>query len=1071
VIEKIIESSAKNKFIIFLMVFFLSAWGYWSLKKTPLDAIPDLSDVQVIIDTEWPGRSPDIIEDQVTYPIVSNMIAVPGVRVARGYSFFSHSFVYVIFEDGTDIYWARSRVIEYLSKLQGKLPKGVNPIIGPDATSVGWVFQYALVDKSGRHTLAELRSLQDWYLKYSLESVEGVAEVASIGGYVKEYQITIDPNRLTAYNLPLMAVTNTIRNSNRDVGGRVVEFNGREFMVRGKGYIKTLRDIENITVGTNGRGTPILLREIAKVSLGPDMRRGIGELDGEGEAVGGIVVMRYNQNALNIIERVKNKLEELKPSLPEGVQIVTTYDRSDLIHRAINTLKEKLIEESIIVSLVCIIFLFHFRSALVVIIMLPVAILMSFIGMKYLSLTSNIMSLGGIAIAIGAMIDAAIVMIENAHKKLEDAERRKMGDTEKINRVETIVEAAKQVGKPLFFSLLIITVSFMPVFTLEAQEGRLFKPLAFTKTFAMFFASFLSITLVPVLMVLLIRGKISPEAKNPISRLLIFLYNPFVKLALRFRIVTIILAILSIAASVPVFKKLGSEFMPALNEGTIFYMPTTLPGISAQEATRSLQIQDKIIKGFPEVEHVFGKIGKAESATDPAPMEMAETVVLLKPEKDWRKGVTWESLIDEMDAAMGVPGWSNAWTMPIKARIDMLATGIRTPVGIKIFGPNVEILEKLGREIEITLREVKGTRSVFAERASGGYYLDFEVKRDVIARYGLTSDDVNEIVESAIGGMMVTTTVEGRERYPVSVRYLRELRTDVDGLKRVLVPVSMGKFEIRISNFETQMSGGMGNPNQIAQVPLGQLVNISLKEGPGMLKSEDGMLVSYVYVDISGRDVGSYVNEAKKVVESKVKVPAGYNLLWSGQYEYMERAKERLKLVIPLTIVLIFVLLYFNFKSVTESIIVMLSVPFALIGSLWIIYLLGYNLSVAVWVGIIALAGVAAETGVVMIVYLDEAYQERVSTNRMNTIKDLYDAVIEGAVQRVRPKMMTVTAIIAGLLPIMWSYGTGADVMKRIAAPMIGGMITSTILTLVIIPAIYMMWKGKGLKNIGVQSY
>jgi len=1043
------------------MVFFLSAWGYWSLKKTPLDAIPDLSDAQVIIDTEWPGRSPDIIEDQVTYPIVSNMIAVPGVRVARGYSFFSHSFVYVIFEDGTDIYWARSRVIEYLSKLQGKLPKGVNPIIGPDATSVGWVFQYALVDKSGRHTLAELRSLQDWYLKYSLESVEGVAEVASIGGYVKEYQITIDPNRLSAYSLPLMAVTNAIRNSNRDVGGRVIEFNGREFMVRGKGYIKTLSDIENITVGTDGRGTPVLLREIAKVSLGPDMRRGIGELDGEGEAVGGIVVMRYNQNALNVIERVKNKLEELKPSLPEGVQIVTTYDRSDLIHRAINTLKEKLIEESIIVSLVCIIFLFHFRSALVVIIMLPIAILMSFTGMKYLNLTSNIMSLGGIAIAIGAMIDAAIVMIENAHKQLEHYPAK--------NRFEVIIEAAKQVGKPLFFSLLIITVSFMPVFTLEAQEGRLFKPLAFTKTFAMFFASFLSITLVPVLMVLLIRGKISPETKNPISRLLIFLYNPIVKLALRFRIVTIILAILSIAASVTVFKKLGSEFMPALNEGTIFYMPTTLPGISAQEATRSLQIQDRIIKGFPEVEHVFGKIGKAETATDPAPMEMAETVVLLKPEKEWRKGVTWESLIDEMDTAMEVPGWSNAWTMPIKARIDMLATGIRTPVGIKIFGPKVEMLEKLGREIEIALREVKGTRSVFAERASGGYYLDFEVKRDVIARYGLTSDDVNEIIESAIGGMMVTTTVEGRERYPVSVRYPRELRTDIDSLKRVLVPVmaknedeKMGKLEDKSLNFSASQ---LPNFQSSAQIPLGQLVNISLKEGPGMLKSEDGMLVSYVYVDISGRDVGSYVNEAKKVVESRVKVPAGYNLLWSGQYEYMERAKERLKLVIPLTIVLIFVLLYFNFKSVTESIIVMLSVPFALIGSLWIIHLLGYNLSVAVWVGIIALAGVAAETGVVMIVYLDEAYQERVSAGRMNTIKDLYDAVIEGAVQRVRPKMMTVTAIIAGLLPIMWSHGTGADVMKRIAAPMIGGMITSTILTLVIIPAIYMMWKGRKLKN------
>ena len=1056
-IEKVIEYSARNKFIIFLLVLFLFAWGLWALKETPLDAIPDLSDVQVIIDTEWPGQSPDIIEDQVTYPIVSTMIAAPGVRVARGYSFFSHSFVYVIFKDGTDIYWARSRVLEYLSKLQGKLPKGVNPIIGPDATGVGWVYQYAVVDKSGRHNLAELRSLQDWYLKYSLESVEGVAEVASIGGHIKEYQITIDPNRLSAYNLPLMIVTNAIRNNNRDVGGRVVEFDGREFMVRGKGYVRTLSDIENIAVGTDGQGTPILLRDIARVSLGSGMRRGVGELDGEGEAVGGIIVMRYNQNALNVIKNVKKKLEEIKPSLPEGVQIISTYDRSDLIHRAIDTLKEKLIEESIIVSAVCILFLFHLRSALVAIIMLPIAIIISFIGIKYLNLTSNIMSLGGIAIAIGAMVDAAIVMIENAHKQIEHNPEK--------NRFEVIIEAAKQVGKPLFFSLLIITVSFMPVFTLEAQEGRLFKPLAFTKTFAMFFASFLSITLVPVLMVLLIKGKLSPEIKNPISRLLIFLYNPIVKFALRFRVITIILAILSIVASVPAFKKFGSEFMPALNEGTIFYMPTTLPGISVQEATNSIQIQNKIIKSFPEGEHVFGKIGKAETATDPAPMEMAETLVLLKPESQWRKGVTWESLIEEMDSAVEIPGWTNAWTMPIKARIDMLATGIRTPVGIKIFGPRVEIIEKIGLEIENALTEVKGTRSVFAERVSGGYYLDFEIKRDEIARYNLTVEDVNDIIESAIGGMMVTTTVEGRERYPVSVRYPRELRTDIDALKRVLVPVMMENKEVSSMQYAVSSSAYSLVPTGSSlQVPLGHLVDIKLKEGPGMLKSEDGMLVSYVYIDISGRDVGGYVNEAKKAVESNIKVPAGYNLLWSGQYEYMERAKDRLKFVIPLTIVIIFVLLYFNFKSVTESVIVMLSVPFALVGSLWMTYLLGYNLSVAVWVGIIALAGVAAETGVVMIVYLDESYQKRVNAGSMNTTNDLYEAILEGAVQRVRPKMMTVAAIIAGLLPIMWSHGTGADVMKRIAAPMIGGMITSTILTLVIIPAIYMLWRGRELK-------
>jgi len=1057
-IEKVIEYSARNKFIIFLLVLFLFAWGLWALKGTPLDAIPDLSDVQVIIDTEWPGQSPDIIEDQITYPIVSTMIAVPGVRVARGFSFFSHSFVYVIFKDRTDIYWARSRVLEYLSKLQGKLPKGVNPIIGPDATGVGWVYQYAVVDKSGRHNLAELRSLQDWYLKYSLESVEGVAEVASIGGHIKEYQITIDPNRLSAYNLPLMIVTNAIRNNNRDVGGRVVEFDGREFMVRGKGYVRTLSDIENIAVGTDGQGTPVLLRDIARVSLGSGMRRGVGELDGEGEAVGGIVVMRYNQNALNVIKNVKKKLEEIKPSLPEGVQIISTYDRSDLIHRAIDTLKEKLIEESIIVSAVCILFLFHLRSALVAIIMLPIAIIISFIGIKYLNLTSNIMSLGGIAIAIGAMIDAAIVMIENAHKQIEHNPEK--------NRFEVTIEAAKQVGKPLFFSLLIITVSFMPVFTLEAQEGRLFKPLAFTKTFAMFFASFLSITLVPVLMVLLIKGKLSPEIKNPISRLLIFLYNPIVKFALRFRLITIVLAILSIVASVPAFKKFGSEFMPALNEGTIFYMPTTLPGISVQEATNSIQIQNKIIKSFPEVEHVFGKIGKAETATDPAPMEMAETLVLLKPESQWRKGVTWESLIEEIDSAVEIPGWSNAWTMPIKARIDMLATGIRTPVGIKIFGPRVEIIEKIGLEIENALMEVKGTRSVFAERASGGYYLDFEIKREETARYNLAVEDINDIIESAIGGMMLTTTVEGRERYPVSVRYPRELRTDIDALKRVLVPVMMENKEVSSMQYAVSSNAYSLMPTDSSlQVPLRHLVDIKLKEGPGMLKSEDGMLVSYVYIDISGRDVGGYVNEAKKVVESKVKVPAGYNLLWSGQYEYMERAKDRLKFVIPLTIIIIFVLLYFNFKSVAESVIVMLSVPFALVGSLWMTYLLGYNLSVAVWVGIIALAGVAAETGVVMIVYLDESYQKRVNTGSMNTTNDLYEAILEGAVQRVRPKMMTVAAIIAGLLPIMWSHGAGADVMKRIAAPMIGGMITSTILTLIIIPAIYMLWRGKELKK------
>lgn len=1036
-IEKIIEYSSKNAFIIVLLVALSVIWGVSSIQKTPLDAVPDLSDAQVIILSEWGGRSPDLVEDQVTYPIVSSLLAAPSVKVVRGYSYFGLSFVYVIFEDGTDIYWARSRVIEYLSKIKSNLPPEVNPTIGPDATGVGWVYQYALQDTSGQHDLASLRSIQDWFLKYAIEEVKGVAEVASIGGYVKEYQVQVTPERLLAYNIPITKIINSIRNSNRDVGGRVVELSGREFMVKGEGYIDKIEDIENIVIGSDMRGVPLLLKDVATVTVGPALRRGVGDLNGEGETVGGIVVMRFGENALQVIDRVKEKIDSLKPSLPEGVKIVEVYDRSSLIHRAIETLSDKLIEESIIVSLVCIIFLFHFRSALVAILTLPVAIIISFITFRYFHLTSNIMSLGGIAIAIGAMVDAAIVMIENAHKHLEH--------NPEASRTEVIINAAKQVGKPLFFSLLIITVSFLPVFTLEAQEGRLFKPLAFTKTFAMFFASLLSITLVPVLMVWLIKGKIVAEHKNPISRALIYLYNPIVKLALRYKYSVILLAVLSLIATVPVFRGLGSEFMPALNEGTIFYMPTTLPGISIQEAAKSLQVQDAIIKSVPEVDLVFGKVGRAETATDPAPLGMAETVVSLKPESEWRKGMTWQKLVDELDTKMKLPGWVNSWTMPIKARIDMLSTGIKTPVGIKVFGPDPVELQKIGARLEKAVAGIPGTRSVYAERSDGGYYMDIIPDRLKIARYGLNIEDVNRVIESAIGGMMITKTVEGRERYPVALRYKRGLRTDVESIGKILVPAKE-----------------MAN----TQVPLGEISEIVLRKGPGMLKEENGMLVSYVFVDIAAdRDVGRYVADAQKAVAENVEIPSGYRIKWSGQFEYMERVKEKLTYVIPLTIGLIFILLFLNFKSVAETLIVMLSLPFALVGGFLFIYILGYNLSVAVWVGIIALAGVAAETGVVMIVYLDEAYDKKVSEGSMNRYRDLYDAVIEGAVQRVRPKVMTVMAIIAGLVPIMWSHGTGADVMKRIAAPMIGGMITSTILTLIIIPAIYVLWKGKGMQR------
>jgi Cu(I)/Ag(I) efflux system membrane protein CusA/SilA len=1062
VIEKIIELSAKNRFFVFLFVLFLTVWGIWALRETPLDAIPDLSDVQVIVYTQWMGRNPNIMEDQVTYPIVTAMISAPKVKFVRGFSDFGFSYVYIIFQDGTDIYWARSRVLEYLNQVSGRLPQGVTPTLGPDATGVGWVFQYALTDESGKYDLAQLRTLQDWYLRYQLASVEGVAEVASLGGFVRQYQVNLDPNRLAAYRLPLKNIIEAVRMSNNDVGGRSVELSGAEYMVRGRGYVKSIKDLETINVGISERGTPVLLRDIARVTLGPDMRRGIAELDGKGEVAGGIVVMRYGENALNLIDRIKQKLKDIEPSLPPGVKIITAYDRSDLILRSIATLKEKLIEESIIVSIVSLIFLFHVRSALVAILTLPIAIIMSFIAIYYLGLTSNIMSLGGIAIAIGAMVDAAIVMVENAHKHLERWEAAGRPGS----RNQVIIEAAKEVGKPLFYSLLIITVSFLPVFTLEAQEGRLFKPLAFTKTFAMFFASFLSITLAPVLMVLLIRGRIRPEVKNPVNRVLIALYLPVVHWVLRFKKTVILLAVLSIILTVPAFERLGSEFMPPLNEGMIFYMPTTLPGISITQASNLLQMQDRILRSFPEVERVFGKAGRAETSTDPAPFSMGETTVLLKPESEWRqvpadrshwpgplkslgdlilgktRFLTWDELVAEMDKKLRLPGVANAWTMPIKNRIDMLSTGIRTPVGIKISGPDLNKIEEIGKHIEMAVQSVPGTRTVFAERVMGGYYLDFELKREEIARYGLTIGDVEMIIESAIGGESISTTVEGRERYPISVRYSREFRDDPEKLRRILVPTMNG-----------------------AQVPLGQLAEIRLTSGPAMIRDENAQLSGYVYVDMVGRDIGGYVEEAKKKVAAEVKIPTGHTITWSGQYEFMQRAKERLIYVVPLTLLIIFVLLYMNFQSTAKSFIVLLSIPFAVVGAVWFLYFLGYNLSVAVWVGIIALAGVAAETGVVMIVYLDEVYDRKLREGTMAKMEDLYEAIIEGAVHRVRPKMMTVTAIIAGLLPIMWSHGAGADVMKRIAAPMIGGMVTSTALTLAVIPAIYALWRGWGMRR------
>ena len=1079
-INRIIEICAHNKFMVLLIVGMLTLGGLWSIKNISLDAIPDLSDTQVIIYSRW-DRSPDIMEDQVTYPIISSLLGVPKVKDIRGFSDFGYSYVYIIFEDGTDIYWARSRTLEYLSNILPRLPEGVNVELARDETAVGWIYEYALVDKTGQNNLAQLRSFQDWNMRYALQAVPGVAEVAPLGGFVKQYQVNVDPNALLTYDIPIERVVEAVRQGNSDVGGRLVEFSGREYMVRGRGYIKKVSDVENIVVGTSKQGgTPILVRNLGTVSLGPDIRRGLADLDGEGDVVGGIVIMRYGENAEKVIQRVRTKLDELKPSLPKGVSIVTTYDRAELIERAIETLKSTLIEELIIVSLIIMIFLWHIPSAIVPIVTIPITIIISFIPMYWMGLTANIMSLGGIAIAIGAMIDAAIVVVEQTHKKLEHWEAEGRPGSYK----DVVINAVKEVGGPSFFALLVIAVAFIPVFTLEGQEGRLFKPLAYTKNFSMAIAAFLAITLDPAIRLLfthmdpykfkpkflakitnaVLVGRIHSEETHPISRPLMKIYHPVCEFVLRHTWAVIILAVLAVILTIPIFNRLGSEFMPPLNEGTLLYMPTTLPGISVTQTERLLQVMDKKLKSFPEVSRVFGKAGRAETATDPAPFSMMETVVELKPESEWPKVPRWYSArapnwlqgilrrawpdhksMDEliygsggMNEALQLPGVSNAWTMPIKARIDMLTTGVRTPVGIKIMGADLAEVQKLGEHIEVLLKDVPGTKSVFAERAAGGYFLDFILKREELARYGLSVDQANAVVMSAVGGENVTTTVEGRERYPVNVRYLRDYRSDPDKLSRTFVMTPNG-----------------------TQIPLGQIADIQMVTGPAMIRDENGRLSGYVYVDIdtSKRDIGGYVADAKKVLLEKVQLPAGYELIWSGQFENMERVKARLIVVVPITIFLIFMLLYLNTRSIAKTVIILLAVPFSAIGAIWFLYFLGYNMSIAVWVGLIALMGVDAETGMFMLLYLDIAFKEASDKGQMRNWDDLKQAILHGAVKRLRPKVMTVGVMFTGLVPIMWSTGSGADVMKRIAAPMIGGIFTSFILELVVYPAIYALWK------------
>ena len=1031
-ITRLISWSARNLVLVFIGTVFIVAAGLYALRTLPLDAIPDLSDVQVIVYTEFPGQAPQVVEDQVTYPLTTAMLTVPKSKVVRGFSFFGVSFVYVIFEDGTDPYWARSRVLEFLSSAGTRLPEGVTPTLGPDATGVGWIYQYAVVAKS--MDLAELRSLQDWNIRFSASRAEGVAEVASVGGFVKQYNIVVDPLRMRSQGISLSQIRDAVRTSNRDVGGRTIELSEFEFMVRGRGYLQNIADIESIVLKSN-QGTPVRLKDIARVEIGPDERRGITELNGEDEVASGIVVQRSGANALNVIENVKERLADVSANLPGDAEIIPVYDRSNLIKAAIETLKVTLLEESLIVALVCIVFLLHLRSALVAILMLPVGILMAFFAMRIFGLGSNIMSLGGIAIAVGAMIDAAIVMIENAHKHLERAPEGK-------SRVRILIDAANEVGPALFFSLLIITVSFLPIFTLESQEGRLFGPLAFTKTFAMAAAALLSLTLVPALMIVFVRGKIIPERKNPINRFLIWVYRPIIAAVMKAKTLTILLALVVLGASFWPVRQIGSEFMPSLNEGVLMYMPTTLPGLSITKAAELLQTQDRIIKTFPEVESVYGKAGRAMTATDPAPTEMFETIINLKPKEQWRPGVTIDSLKAEMDKALQFPGVSNAWTMPIQARIDMLSTGIRTPVGVKIYGTDLERMEAIAREIETVLKVVPGTSSAYAERVIGGYYLDIVPDREALGRYGLSIDNIQDVIMTALGGDAVTTTVEGRERYTVNIRYPRDFRSDPQAIARdVIVPLANG--------------GG---------IPLGEVASVGLTQGAASIRTENGQMAIYIFVDIAGRDIGGYVKEAQEAVAASVKLPPGYSIAWSGQFEYMQHAEERLRLVVPITIMIIFLLLYLNFRSLSETLIVMLSLPFALVGGIWLMWWLGFNMSVAVAVGFIALSGVATETGVVMILYLDHALTEirakRAAEGKPFTRADLYEAIMLGAVERVRPKVMTVVAIMAGLIPILWSTGAGSEIMQRIAVPMIGGMISSTVLTLVVIPAIYGIVKG-----------
>ncbi len=1164
-VGKIIEFCATHRALVFIFTAFVVVGSAVAVRNVPLDAIPDLSDPQVIIFTEWMGRSPDLVEDQVTYPIVSSLLAAPRVQAVRGQSMFGMSFIYVIFSEGTDLYWARSRVLEYMNTIRSRLPQGANPVLGPDATSVGWVFQYALVDKSGRHDLAELRTFQDFHLRYALASVPGVAEVASVGGYQRQYQVEVDPARLHAYGLSLADVTAAIRRSNADVGGRVIEMSGREYFVRGRGYVKSLDDLRQIALGADRRtGTPIRIADVGTVSFGPDIRRGVSELDGEGEAVGGTVVMRYGENALHVIERVKEKLKELYPTFPPGVEVRIVYDRAGLIHRAIETLRHTLLEEGIVVSLIIFIFLLHLRSTLVPVLSLPVAVGLAFVPMYFMRLNSNIMSLGGIAIAIGAMVDAAIVLVENAHKHLESAPPG-------ANRQRILIEAAKEVGPPIFFSLLIITVAFLPIFALNGQAGRLFKPLAYTKTFSMAFAALVSITLAPALMSLFIRGKIKHEKDHPVSRAMIAVYRPFAWVALKNPRTTIAIGLAAVLSAVPMAMRLGHEFMPPLNEGDMLYMPTTFPNISIEEAKRYLQVQDRLIRSFPEVERVFGKAGRSETPTDPAPLSMVETVVKLKPRERWRvldvrrwystwapgwlkpafrplwpdrRRITWEELIAEFNRTLQMPGWTNAWTMPIKTRIDMLSTGIRTPIGVKVFGTSLDTIERIGMDLERAVSRVPHTRSIYSDRSTGGFYLDIIPSRAALARYGLTVGEVQDVIEAAVGGQPIEVTVEGRNRFTINVRYPSELRQDIERLRHVLVPLRMrgagpasppgmgggmsGASDPLPARFAAAgasdvgpdllaqamgggdrrgsgamgggrggtmggatgsaaggMSGGAGEGNRLppagpgeaggelwdqtggAHVPLGQVAEIRVVTGPPMIRDEAGMLVGYVYVDMDAgkRDIGGYVDDAKKVVGREVHLPAGYFLKWTGQYELLQQMQARMRILVPLTLVIVLMLLYMNFGNLTESLIVLASVPFALVGSIWLMAMLQYNLSTAVWVGIIALVGLAAQTGVVMVVYCDSAYHRRKREGRIRDLDDIVEATLEGSVQRVRPKLMTVATMMIGLVPLLWSQGAGADVMKRVAAPMVGGLFTSAFLTLEIIPVVYTYWRYAQLRR------